>query len=105
MCGWWQAIQWSGAGTRIRGSSSARKVAALPGGHAGLATAQTPFWPPPRTANPNIHRADTSALDRVIALLGRERPLAEITAMEWILQVRIGAGIGRESRPSSAERL
>ncbi|WP_327581669.1 hypothetical protein OHA25_37630 [Nonomuraea sp. NBC_00507] len=40
------------------------------------------FLATPRTANPNTHRAYASAIDRVIALLGRDRPLAEVADAE-----------------------
>lgn len=36
----------------------------------------------PRTANPNTHRAYASAIDRTIDVLGRDRPLADVTDAE-----------------------
>ncbi|MEU7990633.1 hypothetical protein AB0B56_37835 [Streptosporangium canum] len=62
--------------------SAAPKIAALRGGHVTLAAAADAFLATPRTANPNTHRAYASAVDRVIALLGRDRPLAEVTDAE-----------------------
>ncbi|WP_189241072.1 tyrosine-type recombinase/integrase [Planomonospora parontospora] len=62
--------------------SAAPKVAALRGGHVSLAAAADAFLATARTANPNTHRAYASAIDRVIALLGRDRPLAEVTEAE-----------------------
>ncbi len=35
-----------------------------------------------RTVNPNTHRAHASAIDRVIGLLGRDRPLVEVVDAE-----------------------
>lgn len=58
--------------------STAPKIAALRGGHISLAAAADAFLATARTANPNTHRAYASAVDRVIALLGRDRPLAEV---------------------------
>ncbi|WP_433234962.1 hypothetical protein ACQPYK_24425 [Streptosporangium sp. CA-135522] len=58
--------------------SAAPKVAALRGGYVTLAAAADAFLATPRTANPNTHRAYASAIDRVIHLLGRDRPLAEV---------------------------
>ncbi|GAA5772551.1 tyrosine recombinase XerC [Streptosporangium roseum] len=60
--------------------SAAPKVAAIRGGHLTLATAADAFLAIPRTASPNTHRTYASAIDRTIALLGRDRPLAEIGA-------------------------
>ncbi|GAA1761772.1 hypothetical protein [Nonomuraea bangladeshensis] len=51
--------------------SAAPKVAALCGGHVTLAAAADAYLATQRTANPNTHRAYASAIDRVIALLGR----------------------------------
>ncbi|GAA3511725.1 integrase [Streptosporangium album] len=62
--------------------SAAPKVAALRGGHVSLAAAADAFLATPRTANPNTHRAYASAIDRVIARLGRDRSLAEISDAE-----------------------
>ncbi|MBF8193049.1 site-specific integrase [Nonomuraea sp. K274] len=62
--------------------SSAPKVAALRGGYITLAEAADAFLATSRTANPNTHRAYASAIDRVTALLGRERPLAEVADAE-----------------------
>ena len=62
--------------------SAAPKVAALRGGHISLAAAADAFLATARTANPNTHRAYASAVDRVIALLGRDRPLAEVADAE-----------------------
>ncbi|MBT2235502.1 hypothetical protein [Nonomuraea sp. NEAU-A123] len=56
--------------------SAAPKVSALRGGHVTLAAAADAFLAIPRTANPNTHRAYTSAIDRTIDRLGRERPVA-----------------------------
>ncbi|MBB5781944.1 tyrosine-type recombinase/integrase [Nonomuraea jabiensis] len=62
--------------------STAPKVSALRGGHVTLAAAADAFLATARTANPNTRRAYASAIDRVIALLGRDRPLAEIADIE-----------------------
>ncbi|GLW13113.1 hypothetical protein Misp01_82410 [Microtetraspora sp. NBRC 13810] len=62
--------------------SAAPKVAALRGGNVTLAAAADAYLSSQRTANPNTHRAYTSAIDRTIALLGRDRPLAEIADAE-----------------------
>jgi site-specific recombinase XerD len=62
--------------------SAAPKIAALRGGHVSLAAAADAFLATPRMANPNTHRAYASAIDRVITLLGRDRPLAEIADTE-----------------------
>ncbi|MFI7640463.1 hypothetical protein [Nonomuraea sp. NPDC049400] len=62
--------------------SAAPKVTALRGGGVSLAAAADAFLATPRTANPNTHRAYASAIDRVIALLGRDRPLADVTDAE-----------------------
>ncbi|WP_345574019.1 hypothetical protein [Nonomuraea rosea] len=62
--------------------SAAPNVAALRGGHITLAAAADAFLAIPRTANPNTHRAYASAIDRTIALLGRDRPLAEVANAE-----------------------
>ncbi|WP_236003806.1 hypothetical protein [Nonomuraea antri] len=59
--------------------SAAPKITALRGGRVTLTDA---FLATPRTANPNTHRAYASAVDRTIALLGRDRPLAEVTDAE-----------------------
>jgi integrase len=61
--------------------SAAPKVAALRGGHVTLAAAADVYLAQ-RTANPNTHRAYASAIDRVIARLGRDRPLAEVADAE-----------------------
>ncbi|MEV4018381.1 hypothetical protein AB0J35_48590 [Nonomuraea angiospora] len=58
------------------------KVAALRGGHVTLAAAADAFLATQRTANPNTHRAYASAIDRVVTLLGRDRPLAEVADAE-----------------------
>ncbi|MFD8558003.1 tyrosine-type recombinase/integrase [Streptosporangium canum] len=58
------------------------KVAALRGGHVTLAAAADAFLATPRTANANTHRAYASAVDRVTALLGRDRPLADVADAE-----------------------
>ncbi|MFI7469224.1 hypothetical protein [Nonomuraea sp. NPDC049646] len=47
-----------------------------------LAAAADAFLATARTANPNTHRAHASAVDRVIALLGRDRPLTDVTDTE-----------------------
>ncbi|MFG1616179.1 hypothetical protein ACGFI3_25745 [Nonomuraea wenchangensis] len=62
--------------------SAAPKVSALRGGHVTLAAAANAFLATPRTANPNTHRAYASAIDRDTALLGRDRPPAEVTDAE-----------------------
>ena len=62
--------------------SAVAKVTALRGGGVSLAAAAEAFLATPRTANPNTHRAYTSAIDRVTALLGRDRPLAGVTDTE-----------------------
>ncbi|MEU8398982.1 hypothetical protein AB0C28_27650 [Nonomuraea sp. NPDC048892] len=62
--------------------SAAPEVAALRGGHVTLAAAADAFLATPRTANPNTHRAYASAIDRVIALLGHDRPLADVADTE-----------------------
>ncbi|MEV4292391.1 TFIIB-type zinc ribbon-containing protein [Nonomuraea bangladeshensis] len=62
--------------------SAVPKVTALRGGGVSLAAAADAFLATPRTANPNTHRAYASAIDRVIALLGRDRPLADVTDAE-----------------------
>ncbi|MEV5561206.1 site-specific integrase, partial [Nonomuraea wenchangensis] len=62
--------------------SAAPKIAALRGEHVTLAAAADAFLATARTANPNTHRAYASAIDRTIALLGRDRPLAEVTDAE-----------------------
>ncbi|WP_283136098.1 hypothetical protein [Rhizohabitans arisaemae] len=59
--------------------SAAPKVAAPRGGHVALAAFSDAFPAPSRTANPNTRRAYASAVDRVIALLGRDRPLAALS--------------------------
>ncbi|MBE3014891.1 site-specific integrase [Microbispora sp. NEAU-D428] len=59
--------------------SAAPKVTALRGGGVTLSAAADAFLATPRIANPNTHRAYASAVDRVTALLGRDRVLAEIT--------------------------
>ncbi|MEV7803158.1 hypothetical protein AB0O28_09460 [Microbispora sp. NPDC088329] len=61
---------------------SAAKVAALRGGHVTLAAAADAFLATARTANPNTQRAYASAIDRTIALLGRDRPLADVADTE-----------------------
>ncbi|MGW4958816.1 hypothetical protein ACWEPL_16435 [Nonomuraea sp. NPDC004186] len=62
----------------VVGMSAAPKVTALRGGGVSLAKIADAFLTTPRTANPNTHRAYASAIDRVAALLDRDRPLAEI---------------------------
>ncbi|MEU8252348.1 hypothetical protein [Nonomuraea sp. NPDC048916] len=62
--------------------SAAPKVAALRGKDVSLAAAADAFLATPRTANLNTHRAYTSAIDRTIALLGRDRPLADVADAE-----------------------
>ncbi|MEU7458653.1 site-specific integrase, partial [Streptosporangium roseum] len=62
--------------------SAAPKIAALRGGGVSLAVAADAFLAIPRTANPNIHRAYASAIDRTIELLGRDRPLADVADAE-----------------------
>ncbi|MFI6180417.1 hypothetical protein ACIA8R_33085 [Nonomuraea sp. NPDC051191] len=62
--------------------STAPKVSALRGGHVTLAAAAATFLATQRTANPNTNRACSSAIDRVIDRLGRDRPLAEVTDAE-----------------------
>ncbi|WP_245899939.1 hypothetical protein [Nonomuraea indica] len=62
--------------------SAAPKVTALRGGDVSLAAAADAFLATPRTANPNTHRAYASAIDRVTTLLGRDRPLTEVTDTE-----------------------
>lgn len=62
--------------------SAAPKVAALRGGDVTLAATADAFLATPRTANPNTHRAYASATDRTIALLGRDRPPAEVADAE-----------------------
>ncbi|MFD1932256.1 hypothetical protein ACFSKW_12300 [Nonomuraea mangrovi] len=58
------------------------KITALRGGHVTLAAAADAFLATPRAANPNTHRAYASAIDRTIALLGRDRLLAEVSDAE-----------------------
>ncbi|MEU3169583.1 site-specific integrase [Streptosporangium sp. NPDC006930] len=62
--------------------SAAPKVTALRGGGVSLAAAADAFLATPRTANPNTHRSYASAIDRVTALLGRDRPLADVADAE-----------------------
>ncbi|MFI6318795.1 hypothetical protein ACIBG8_14805 [Nonomuraea sp. NPDC050556] len=62
--------------------STAPKVTTPRGGNISLAAAADAFLTTPRTANPNTHRAYASAIDRTIALLGRDRPLADVTDAE-----------------------
>ncbi|MFI6743886.1 hypothetical protein ACIBI9_64420 [Nonomuraea sp. NPDC050451] len=59
-----------------------RGRAVLCGEHVTLAAAADAFLATPRTANPNTHRAYASAIDRAIALLGRDRPQVEVTDTE-----------------------
>ncbi|MFB4285258.1 hypothetical protein ACBJ59_59080 [Nonomuraea sp. MTCD27] len=58
--------------------SPAPKVAALRAGHVSLASAADAFLATPQPANPNTHRAYASAIDRITAPLGRDRPLADV---------------------------
>lgn len=58
--------------------SAVLKVTALRGEHVSLAAAADVFLATPRTANPDTHRAYASTIDRVTALLGRDRPLADV---------------------------
>ncbi|GAA4204222.1 site-specific integrase [Streptosporangium oxazolinicum] len=58
--------------------SAAPKVTALRGGGVSLAAAADAFLATPRTANPHTHRSYASAIDRVTALLGRDRPFADV---------------------------
>jgi hypothetical protein len=69
-------------GRAAAGMSAAPKITALRGGGVSLAAAADAFLATPRTANPNTHRAYASAIDRTIALLGRDRPLADVTDTE-----------------------
>ncbi|MGW4472490.1 hypothetical protein ACWENQ_22715 [Nonomuraea sp. NPDC004354] len=62
--------------------SAASKVTALHGGGVSLAAAADAFLTTSRTANPNTHRAYASAIDRTIARLGRDRPLADVADAE-----------------------
>ncbi|MFI6741641.1 hypothetical protein ACIBI9_52765 [Nonomuraea sp. NPDC050451] len=62
--------------------SATPKITALRGGHVTLAAAADAFLATRRTSNLNTHRAYASAVDRVIALLGRDRPLAEVSDAE-----------------------
>ncbi|MFI7049831.1 tyrosine-type recombinase/integrase [Streptosporangium sandarakinum] len=62
--------------------SAVPKVTALRGGGVSLAAAAGAFLATPCTANSNTHRAYASAIDRVIALLGRDRSLADVTDAE-----------------------
>ncbi|GAA3467423.1 hypothetical protein [Nonomuraea roseola] len=62
--------------------SAAPKITALRGGGVSLAAAADAFLATPRIANPNTHRAYASAIDRTIDLLGRDRPLADVTEAE-----------------------
>ncbi|HUR09503.1 MAG TPA: hypothetical protein VM347_43680 [Nonomuraea sp.] len=64
--------------------SAAPKITALRGGGVSLAAAADAFLATPRTANANAntHRAYASAIDRLTALLGRDRPLADVTDTE-----------------------
>ncbi|MGW4790980.1 hypothetical protein ACWEPC_01010 [Nonomuraea sp. NPDC004297] len=64
------------------GMSAAPKITALRGGHVSLAAAVDALFATSRTANPNTHRAYASAIDRVIALLGRDRPLTDVADIE-----------------------
>ncbi|MFI7454404.1 tyrosine-type recombinase/integrase [Nonomuraea sp. NPDC049714] len=64
------------------GMSAAPKITALRGEHVTLAAAADAFLATARTANPNTHRAYASAIDRVAALLGRDRSLADVTDTE-----------------------
>jgi len=58
------------------------KITALRGEGVSLAAAAHAFLATPRTANPNTHRAYASAIDRTIDVLGRDRPLADVTDAE-----------------------
>ncbi|RSN15653.1 site-specific integrase [Nonomuraea sp. WAC 01424] len=62
--------------------NAAPKIATLRGAGVSLAAAADAFLATARTANPNTHRAYASAIDRTIAALGRDRPLAEVTDAE-----------------------
>ncbi|MGW4667196.1 tyrosine-type recombinase/integrase, partial [Streptosporangium sandarakinum] len=62
--------------------SAVPKVTALRGGGVSLAAAADAFLATPCTANSNTHRAYASAIDRVAALLGRDRSLADVTDAE-----------------------
>jgi integrase len=62
--------------------STAPKITVLRGGGVSLTAAAGAFLATPRIANPNTHRAYASAIDRVIALPGRDRTLAEVTDAE-----------------------
>ncbi|WP_201761850.1 MULTISPECIES: hypothetical protein [unclassified Nonomuraea] len=55
-----------------------RNVTALRNPKVTVAAADA-FLSTPRFTNANTHRAYAGAIDRTIALLGRERPLADIT--------------------------
>ncbi|MGV9384110.1 hypothetical protein ACWDRB_50425 [Nonomuraea sp. NPDC003707] len=62
------------------GGTATRRT--LRGGGVSLAAAADAFLATPRTANPITHRAYASAIDRVTARLGRNRPLADVTDTE-----------------------
>ncbi|MFI7135195.1 tyrosine-type recombinase/integrase [Nonomuraea sp. NPDC050153] len=62
--------------------SAVPKIAAIRGGDVSLAAAADAFLATARTANPNTHRAYASAIDRVTARLGRDRPLADVADAE-----------------------
>ncbi|MEV7010859.1 hypothetical protein [Streptosporangium sp. NPDC051022] len=62
--------------------SAASKITVLRGEHVTLAAAADAFLATARTATPNTHRAYASAIDRTIALLGRDRTLADVTDTE-----------------------
>ncbi|WP_240777854.1 tyrosine-type recombinase/integrase [Nonomuraea basaltis] len=59
-----------------------RNVTALRGPKVTVAAAADAFLSTPRFTNANTHRAYTGAIDRTIALLGHERPLADLTDAE-----------------------
>ncbi|WP_246645069.1 site-specific integrase [Nonomuraea ceibae] len=62
--------------------SAAPKITALRGEGVSLAVAADAFLATPHTANPHTHRAYALAIDRVTTLLGRDRPLADVTDAE-----------------------
>ncbi|GAA1512917.1 site-specific integrase [Sphaerisporangium rubeum] len=98
--------------------SAAPKVAALRGGGVTLAAAADAFLATARTANPHTHRAYASAIDRVIVLLGRDRPLAELwgrcapatwnrnraAITSWLLRCQTKKHWAAPSLPADAER-
>lgn len=63
-------------------TTTGAKITALRGSAITAAAAVDEFPGTHRLANPNTHRAYTSTIERVVARLGRDRPLAEIAEVE-----------------------